>query len=274
MAFFIRFLAAACVVTSPLPALSTNANAQAKSQGFIETFSAPLSEDDWYIADYDQPKTFIATRWRTDMVSVRPSDDPNTAGTVTLSLAPNPEQSEKRFVGAELQRAGKYGYGDYEVYMQAAKGDGILSSFFTYTGPPFGDPHDEIDFEILGRDTTKVCINRFVEGTRIPRNWIELGFDAAEGPNLYRFEWRADRITWFVNGKQIYNLAAQDATIPSHPSKIMMNIWAGNKGLYNWLKKPAPDTTAEALYHCVSFQPEGSDTKTCSEFVNALQSQN
>jgi beta-glucanase (GH16 family) len=267
MVIFKYAFAATCLAVSSLPALSENSTLAPSSNGFVETFSERLSEDDWYFASYDQPKNFIATKWRTDMISQYPSNDPERAGTVVLSLAPNPESDSKAFVGAELQRAGKYGYGDYEVYMQAAKGDGILSSFFTYTGPPFGDPHDEIDFEILGRDTTRVCVNHFVDGESLPRPWADLGFDAADGPNLYRFEWRKDRITWFVNGTQIYQLTDKEAPIPSHSSKIMMNIWAGNEGQYNWLKKPDPDTRVEARYHCVSFRPEGSEEATCSDFI-------
>ena len=56
-------------------------------------------------------------------------------------------QSRSRGFRAALDAKAATGYGRYEVVMTAAKGNGIISSFFTYTGPYFGDPHDEIDFE-------------------------------------------------------------------------------------------------------------------------------
>jgi len=42
-----------------------------------------------------------------------------------------------------------FGYGYYEVRMKAAKNVGIVSSFFTYTGPSDNNPWDEIDIEFF-----------------------------------------------------------------------------------------------------------------------------
>lgn len=240
-----------------------------EADGFLETFDAPLVDEDWYLADYINAKTFIATAWDRDMITVAPSGNPDTLGTLTLRLVPNPDpEAEKPFLGGEIQRAGKFGHGDYEVYMQAGQGDGLVSSFFTYTGPPFGDPHDEIDFEILGRDTTRVCLNRYTDGERMARKWVDLPFDSADTPALYRFEWRPDRITWFVDGIQVHELTAAEAPIPSHPSKIMANIWVGGPGQRNWLKSPAPDLQTEARYHCMSYRPTDSTDPMCSDVLH------
>ncbi len=40
--------------------------------------------------------------------------------------------------------------------MKAATGSGLNSAFFTYIGPTDKKPHDEIDFEVLGKNTGKV----------------------------------------------------------------------------------------------------------------------
>src|SRR3989338_2057235 len=50
-----------------------------------------------------------------------------------------------------------YGYGYYEARMKAVKGNGVMAgSFFTYRGT-YGQPtHDEIDFEVLGKDCRSV----------------------------------------------------------------------------------------------------------------------
>lgn len=67
------------------------------------------------------------------------------------------------YSGAEFRTftQNRYHYGLYEVCMKPAKSDGIVSSFFTYTGP-YDEPKtqwDEIDIEFLGKDTTKAQFN-------------------------------------------------------------------------------------------------------------------
>lgn len=244
--------------------------AEVQGDSFLETFSEPLSPVDWYLADFDQPQDRIVTGWRTELIEYLPPNDLEPMGRLTLSLAPGKEDDLKSFIGAELQRKGFFGFGDYEVYMTAGRGDGMVSSFFTYTGPYFGDPHDEIDFEFLGRDTTHVQLNRFVDGETMQPQLIDLGFDAAETPALYGFEWREDRITWFLNGDEIYEISGEDAGIPTNPSKIMMNIWAGSPGQHDWLKSPAADLSTSATYYCVSFRQPGSDHAECSDYLETM----
>lgn len=143
----------------------------------------------------------------------------------------NPHQNIP-YSGAELRSLDFYGYGHYEVSMKAIKNDGVVSSFFTYTGPSDNNPWDEIDFEILGKDTTKVQLNYFTNGKGNHEFMVDLGFDAAEDFHRYAFEWHEDRIEWYVDGALIHT-ATQD--IPTTPGKIMANVWCG-KGVDSWLK--------------------------------------
>lgn len=136
------------------------------------------------------------------------------------------------YAGAELRSHGHYGYGRYEVSMKAIKNDGVVSSFFTYTGPSENNPWDEIDFEILGKDTTKVQLNYFTNGRGNHEFMYDLGFDASEDFHTYAFEWHEDRIEWYVDGVLIHT-ATKD--IPKTPGKIMANVWCG-KGVDGWLK--------------------------------------
>lgn len=69
-----------------------------------------------------------------------------------------------KFDCGEYRSTNNYGYGLYEVSMKPAKNTGIVSSFFTYTGPAHGTQWDEIDIEFLGKDTTKVQFNYFMNG--------------------------------------------------------------------------------------------------------------
>lgn len=134
--------------------------------------------------------------------------------------------------GGEYRTKENYGYGLYEVSMKAIKNDGVVSSFFTYTGPSENNPWDEIDVEILGKDTTKVQFNYYTDGVGGHEYMYDLGFDASEDFHTYGFEWTKDKITWYVDGKEAYS-ATED--LPVTPGKVMMNAWNGI-GVDGWLK--------------------------------------
>ncbi len=135
------------------------------------------------------------------------------------------------YSGGEYRSKDFYGYGRYEVSMKAIKNDGVVSSFFTYTGPSDGNPWDEIDVEILGKDTTKVQFNYFTNGVGNHEYLHDLGFDASEDFHKYAIEWHKDKIVWFVDGEEVYSVTEN---IPVTKSKIMMNAWCGT-GVDSWL---------------------------------------
>ena len=247
--------------------ISAQDNLETKPEGFIETFDDLGWRDRWFIANFDIEGSF-ATGWRRKLASVQlPSASILGEGALRLNLVPAPEDAEKPFFGAELQRSGAHHYGSYEVYMQPGRGDGLVSAFFTYTGPYFGNQHDEIDFEFLGRDTTRAWLNLFTDGDNLPGEWVDLGFDAANRPHLYRFEWRPDSVTWYVDDREILHVTSDRHPIPSTPGKLFLNIWAGNDKMVDWLKEPPADLTGEAIYHCVSYRPFGDDGRTCSDYI-------
>jgi endo-1,3-1,4-beta-glycanase ExoK len=226
--------------------------------GFICLFEA-FDPEGWFLANFDQKGDGFATGWRRKLVS-------KTEDGEELALGLVARQGEgKPFFGAEIQRNGRYHHGRYEVVMTPARAPGIVSSFFTYTGPYFDDPHDEIDLEFLGRDTTRVWINRFADGQKMPGIWIELGYDAAERRGLYAFEWSEDEIVWYADDRVLHKLSAADAALPTTPGKIMMNIWAGTPGQKGWTGVPAADADVAATYYCVSFRPPGDPGPQCSD---------
>ncbi|MBQ7981442.1 MAG: family 16 glycosylhydrolase, partial [Oscillospiraceae bacterium] len=145
-----------------------------------------------------------------------------------------------------------YGYGRYEVSMKAIKNNGVVSSFFTYTGPSDNNPWDEIDVEILGKDTTKVQFNYFTDSQGNHEYMHDLGFDAAEDFHTYAFEWYEDKIIWYVDGVEVHRATEN---IPVTESKIMMNAWCG-KGVDGWLN--AFDDTSVPLtaeYQWIKYTP-------------------
>ena len=148
-------------------------------------------------------------------------------GVMSLKLD-NVPSSGRGYSCGEYRTNDTFGYGRFEVRMRAAKASGIVSSFFVYTGSPW----DEIDVEILGKNTSQVQFNYFVNGVGGHERLVDLGFDASAGYHTYAFDWKAGSISWYVDGVMKHTVSG--GTLPSHPAQIMMNLWNGI-GVDGWL---------------------------------------
>lgn len=169
------------------------------------------------------------------------------------------------YTQGEMQTRSLYGYGRYEVVMRPAEGSGTVSSFFTYSGPHMGVPHDEIDIEFLGADTTKIHFNYFHRGKHGDATIYDLPFDAAEANHLYSFEWTPDHITWFVDGVPRQITETKDPLIPTYPGKIMFSLWTGIDRVRDWHGTPNFGESTFADYACISFTPLGDTARSCSD---------
>ena len=169
---------------------------------------------------------------------------------------------EFNYTAGEARTQNYYHYGDYVVSMKPSANPGTASTFFTCTGPydtkiivdengqsvTVNNPHDEIDIEFLGDDTTHVQFNFFVNGVGGNEYMYDLGFDASEEFHEYGFRWAPDSITWFVDGEPVYkvttdksatagnNLRIVDA-LPSTAGRILTNYWCGNERAEGWMGK-------------------------------------
>ena len=162
-----------------------------------------------------------------------------------------------RYSGGEFRTNGHYGYGYYECSFQAIKNDGVVSSFFTYTGESENNPWDEIDVEVLGKDTTKVQFNYYKNGQGGHEFMYNLGFDASEGYHTYGFDWQPDHITWYVDGKEAHTMRGD---MPAAKGRIMMNAWPGrnkpgDNGISDWLNNFNGRTGLIARYQWVTYNP-------------------
>lgn len=176
-----------------------------------------MERSDWFNGDpFD-------CRWVPDNTVVN-------GGTLTLTIDQNNTRAY-RYNGAEWRTREFFGYGMYSVRMQPISNPGVVSSFFTYTGPSDNNPWDEIDIEFLGKDTTKVQFNYYTNGVGGHEYLYELGFDASKAYHVYGFDWQADHITWYVDGKAVHTVTEN---LPVTPGKIMMNVWPGI-GVDDWL---------------------------------------
>jgi GR25 family glycosyltransferase involved in LPS biosynthesis len=139
----------------------------------------------------------------------------------------------REYTSASLATRKNYQYGRFEVKMKPAKGNGIISAFFLHRN----DPWQEIDFEFLGNDTTKVLSNvyynpgvdgvKYNYGNRGTPTIIDLNFDASSEFHKYSIEWEPHEVRWYVDGILIHLRATWNPTpIPDLPMQFYINLWA------------------------------------------------
>ena len=168
-----------------------------------------------------------------------------------------------RWTAGEISTRKRHGYGRYEAIMKPAYGSGLVTSFFTYTGPYFKKPHDEIDFEFVGRNPRQVELNSWRNGRSHGYKRVNLWFDATADYHLYAFEWRPDSIKWFVDGQLVGEVVGDDRVIPQTPGAIYLNLWSGRPT--EWHGRPTFGRQAVASYACVSYRPLYEKSRSCAD---------
>ena len=227
-------------------------------EAFIDRFADLPEQSGWRLSEYAHRGQWLDTRWASKQIG---QPEPG-----QLEIRLNPDfRTQKTFASGELRRRRATHYGRYEAVLQTARGSGLNTAFFLYTGPHRGDPKDEIDFEFLGKDPRKVWINIYADGEPMPGFAIDLGFDAAAAPHLYALEWSADAIRWYADGRLLHEFTPEQGPLPATPAQVYLSLWAGHPRIKGWLGFADPDMEARAVYHCVSFVPEGGQGPQCSD---------
>ncbi|MGJ3263633.1 MAG: family 16 glycosylhydrolase [Salinarimonas sp.] len=234
----------------PVPAQAQDARTGAS---FVETFEdEQLDRDRWYVSqgwvntpDYD-------CTWSVDALR-KPGDR------LVFSVERAPT-AERDFICAEVQSTDVFSYGIYEVRMRAARGQGIMSAFFTYTGPYFGDPHDEVDIELPGARSESVELNAWIDGSDGdgPRTHA-LGFDTSEAFHDYAFDWSPEHIRFYVDGTMVGEITDADL-IPRTAGKIFLALYSGRGRYEPWLGRfvetdPAPTMEVERVAYTAPGDP-------------------
>jgi endo-1,3-1,4-beta-glycanase ExoK len=224
------------------PAIGGQAASRAEDKelgkSFVETFDT-LDKSRWYVSDGWSNGAHQNCDWSKSQVKVAD-------GVLTLGFEKG-QGKDRDYLCGEIQSNQRFGYGTFEVRMKAAARPGLNTGFFTFVGPVQKQPHDEIDFEVLGKDASKVQINQFVNGKNVgEEKLVPVPGGADQDFHNYAIVWEKDRIRWYVDGKQVGE-ATDPAKLPSHPGKIFVSLW-GSDTLTSWMgvfSDPGGPVTAE-----------------------------
>ncbi|WP_108658705.1 family 16 glycosylhydrolase [Acuticoccus kandeliae] len=222
------------------------------AEGFYDPFDR-FDGKRWTVSDGWTNGAHMACIWKRDQVETAD-------GALTLHLTRTPAETGKGeardYVCAEIQSRAAYGYGLYETRMKSAPGSGLVSAFFTYTGPHLGDPHDEIDVEVLGRSMDRFDTNYFVDGKGENQEKVRLDTPADADFIDYAFEWTPDALRWYVDGTLVREVTSDPR--PEARQKLFFSIWNGGKGTTEWLGRPDPSIEAASMaVDYVAFTPPG-----------------
>lgn len=207
-------------------ALATSATAQegATGKSFVENFDK-LDTAVWYISDGWNNGPHQNCTWSKKQVDVA-------NGVLELTFDRR-LLGERDYVCGEIQTRNRFGYGTYEARMKSAGSSGLNSAFFTYIGPTDRKPHDEIDFEVLGKDTSRVQLNQYVAGKGGNEALADVPGGADAAFNDFAFVWEKDRLRYFVNGRMVHEVT-DPAKIPTNAQKIFLSLW-GTDTLKDWM---------------------------------------
>jgi len=148
-------------------------------------------------------------------------------------LALRQEKSAVReYTSASICSNQSYVHGRFSAVIKAAKGSGIVTGIFLHRN----SPRQEIDVELLGRDTTKMITNVYynpgAKGTRLEYGYrgtpvqIDLAFDASEKFHEYTIEWTSTSMRWFVDDQLVHERVNWNPTpIPHLPMQFYVNLW-------------------------------------------------
>jgi beta-glucanase (GH16 family) len=180
-----------------------------------------------------------------------------TDGTRTLTLKKERSGVRNYTSGAICSRR-QFLYGRFHAEIKPANSPGLITGMFLHRNAP----RQEIDMELLGKDTTKLLLNvyynpgsegaKFEYGYRGTPVLVDLGFDASKAYHRYRIEWFPSVIRFFVDDQLVHERFNWEPTpIPHLPMQFHVNLWPSRSvklaGRISDQKLPAVSAIREIL---------------------------
>jgi endo-1,3-1,4-beta-glycanase ExoK len=221
--------AAAVMIAAPASAIDP-------STSFLDNFDH-FSTKRWYVSDGWSNGDHQNCIWSKNLLKLKD-------GVLTLAFRKQ-KIKDREYACAEIQTKTPLGHGTYEARMKTGAGSGLNAAFFTYIGPHHKKPHDEIDFEVLLKDPSKVQLNVYKDAEGGNEKLVPVAGGADGGFNDYAFVWKENQIDWFVNGEHIYTVS-DPAKLPTNEQRILFSIW-GSDNMIDWLGQFADPREAAFL---------------------------
>ncbi|NTF85100.1 family 16 glycosylhydrolase [Agrobacterium rhizogenes] len=214
---------------------------------FVDNFDR-IDSSRWYISDGWNNGPHQNCTWSKKQVSRQD-------GMLQLQFTQG-KTGERDYACGEIQTTKRFGYGTYEASYRTASGPGLNSAFFTYIGPTDKRPHDEIDFEVLGKNAGQVQVNQYIAAKGGNEKLVPIPGGADQGFNDYAFVWEKNRLRYYVNGQLVQDVT-DPSKIPTHAQKIFFSLW-GTDTLSGWMGKFAyGGSPATMQIKRVAFTAEG-----------------
>jgi endo-1,3-1,4-beta-glycanase ExoK len=222
--------------------------ADAKGKSFVENFDR-IDPSFWFVSDGWNNGAHQNCTWSKRQVGLE-------NGMLTLGFQEQ-QMKDRQYACGEIQTRARYGYGTYEVRMKAATGSGLNSAFFSYIGPTDKKPWDEIDFEVLGKNSGQVQVNQYINGKGKNEKLAAVSGGADQGFNDYAFIWEPNRLRFFVNGQMVQDVT-DPSKIPTNAQKIFLSLW-GTDTLKQWMGAFAYNGPATMTIDRVAYTALGED---------------
>ena len=213
------------VGSAPAPAAPL-ADRTPQGTPFVERFDRANIADRWFVSDGWSNGKWMSNDWRRAAVAAD-------QGQMTLNLKPGPKGSGYELMSGEVRTHDFMRYGYFEVRMRVPRGAGTVSGVFTYADRAKGVKPNEIDIEILGKNTRAVELTIHENG-RSTLKVVALPFDAADGFHTYGFDWQPGYVRWYVDGALAHEETGTAARNLVRPQQLILNLW-GSRELHAWV---------------------------------------
>jgi endo-1,3-1,4-beta-glycanase ExoK len=192
---------------------------------FIERFRT-LDSNRWVFSDGWDNGAWMENDWQAEQLSITPEG-------LAITLGMNGPGSRKLFSSGELQSRESFQYGYFEARMRVPRGEGLVTGLFTYTRPEGRSSWEEIDIEILGRNTRVMEVTYHIHG-RSRQVGVDLGFDAADDFHIYAFEWTPDALRWYVDNRLVHEVTGARVQDMRRSQRFYLQLW-NSAQLYQWV---------------------------------------
>lgn len=120
-------------------------------------------------------------------------------------------------------------FGEVEVWLKAAPGQGVVSTVVLES-----DDLDEIDWEIIGSNTTHAENNYYGKGNTTDAyeraKWYPMTQAPQDGFHNYTTRWTNETLEWYIDGAVVRTLNYNDAnggqSFPQTPMNVRIGVWA------------------------------------------------